>query len=262
MKSGTTDANGQLSFDVTDNDADTLDADVLYRIVETKAPDRYTLDKTPHYVLFYDEESNESFDDAYQKATGGTGDLSVAVDGQTETVQKSTVANGVDTDVLVLNIRNVYNELTVRKLWMDSSTNRPLAAEEIPLQSIEVQLCRYTEGQTAADAKVADTRTLTAGDDWTYTWAGENEIPSQDENGNKYYYFVKEVTTGLWNVKDRNNNGVQTGEITLFNYVYTGYELPSTGGSGTAPFTAAGGALMALALVVGAALTLKKRKTH
>lgn len=263
VKSGTTDATGQLSFDVTDNDADTLDADVLYRIVETKAPDRYTLDKTPHYVLFYDEDSNEDFEKAYKTATGETGDLSVAVDGQTETVQKSTVVYGVDTDVLVLNIRNVYNELTVRKLWMDSSTNRPLAAEEIPLQSIEVQLCRYTEGQTAADAKVADTRTLTAGDDWTYTWVGENEIPSQDENGNKYYYFVKEVTTGLWNVKDRNNNGVQTGEITLFNYVYTaGYELPSTGGSGTAPFAAAGGALMVLALVVGAALTLKKRKIH
>ena len=262
VKSGMTDTNGQLSFDVTDNDADTLDADILYRIVETKAPDRYTLDKTPHYVLFYDEESNESFDDAYQKATGGTGDLSVAVDGQTETVQKSTVANGVDTDVLVLNIRNVYNELTVRKLWMDSSTNRPLAAEEIPLLPIEVQLCRYTEGQTAADAEPVGTQMLTADNSWTYTWAGENEIPSQDKNGNKYYYFVKEVTTGLWNVKDRNNNGVQTGEITLFNYVYTGYELPSTGGSGTAPFAAAGGALMALALVVGAALTLKKRKTH
>ena len=131
-----------------------------------------------------------------------------------------------------------------------------------PVLSIVVQLCRYTEGQTAADAKVADNRTLTAGDDWTYTWAGENEIPSQDENGNKYYYFVKEVTTGLWNVKDRNNNGVQTGEITLFNYVYTGYELPSTGGSGTAPFAAAGGALMALSLIGGAVLVLKKRKTH
>ena len=211
----------------------------------------------------YDKDSNEDFEKAYETATGETGDLSVAVDGQTETVQKSTVVYGVDTDVLVLNIRNVYNELTVRKLWMDSSTNRPLAAEEIPLLSIEVQLCRYTEGQTAADAKVADNRTLTAGDDWTYTWAGENEIPSQDENGNKYYYFVKEVTTGLWNVKDRNNNGVQTGEIILFNYVYTGYELPSTGGgSGTAPFAAAGGALMALSLIGGAVLVLKKRKTH
>lgn len=63
-------------------------------------------------------------------------------------------------------------------------------------------------------------------------------------------------------MKDRNNNGVQTGEITLFNYVYTGYELPSTGGRGTAPFAAAGGALMALSLIGGAVLVLKKRKTH
>ena len=54
------------------------------------------------------------------------------------------------------------------------------------------------------------------------------------------------------------NNGVQTGNITVQNYVYTGYELPSTGGMGTAPFGVLGGALAAAA----ALLLARKRKQN
>ena len=46
------------------------------------------------------------------------------------------------------------------------------------------------------------------------------------------------------------------GNITVQNYVYTGYELPSTGGMGTAPFGVLGGALAAAA----ALLLVRKRK--
>ena len=67
---------------------------------------------------------------------------------------------------------------------------------------------------------------------------------------------MEEETTGNWNVYI-DNNGVQTGNITVQNYVYTGYELPSTGGMGTVPFAAVGGML-----TVGAALLLAKRKKH
>lgn len=42
---------------------------------------------------------------------------------------------------------------------------------------------------------------------------------------------MEEETTGNWNVYI-DNNGVQTGNITVQNYVYTGYELPSTGRHG------------------------------
>ena len=70
-------------------------------------------------------------------------------------------------------------------------------------------------------------------------------------------YLVEEETTGNWNVYI-DNNGVQTGNITVQNYVYTGYELPSTGGMGTAPFGVLGGALAAAA----ALLLVRKRKQN
>lgn len=78
-----------------------------------------------------------------------------------------------------------------------------------------------------------------------------------DENRKAYHYLVEETTTGNWNVYI-SNNGVQTGNITVQNYVYTGYELPSTGGMGTAPFGVLGGALAAAA----ALLLVRKRKQN
>lgn len=71
------------------------------------------------------------------------------------------------------------------------------------------------------------------------------------------YYMVEETTTGCWTLETNNNNGIQTGKIYLRNYVYSSYELPSTGGMGTVPFAAVGGML-----TVGAALLLAKRKKH
>ena len=91
---------------------------------------------------------------------------------------------------------------------------------------------------------------------WTWSESG-TDLPLKDPvSGKAYHYLVEEVTTGNWNVYI-DNNGVQTGNITVQNYVYTGYELPSTGGMGTVPFAAVGGML-----TVGAALLLAKRKKH
>mgnify|MGYP004654996219 CR=1 FL=1 len=90
-----------------------------------------------------------------------------------------------------------------------------------------------------------------AANGWSYTWAGEGQILAKDAQGNPYYYIVKEATTGAWDVDIRNNEGIQTGKIFITNTVYPGYELPSTGGRGTAPFVLAGGIM-----VLGAALLL------
>ena len=79
----------------------------------------------------------------------------------------------------------------------------------------------------------------------------------KDEKGKAYHYLVEETTTGNWNVYI-DNNDVQTGNITVQNYVYTGYELPSTGGMGTAPFGVLGGALA----VAAALLLVRKRKQN
>ena len=246
--SGTTDANGELTFSITSADQ-TLSPNVLYRLTETKAPDNYILDSTPKYLFFYEKDADAK--DAFQNALGE----SITDNGQTVTVDN--VIFGCSTNTTQLTVKNTYNRLTVQKYWLSAADGRPLAEADIPVKSIQVDLYRYTEGETAQDAVLVDTQNLNKDNGWSFTWSGESKIPAADEKGKKYCYLVKEVTTGNWVTEINNNNGIQTGKIFITNKVYSGYVLPSTGGMGTVPFAAVGGML-----TVGAALLLAKRKKH
>lgn len=247
--SGTTDANGELTFSITSAEQ-TLSPNVLYRLTETKAPDNYILDSTPKYLFFYEKGADAK--EAFKTALGDT-----PITDHDKTVTVDDVTFGCSTNTTQLTIKNTYNQLSVYKYWQSAADGKPLANADIPVDSIQVQLYCYTEGQTAANAALVDTRELNKDNSWSYTWAGENQIPAADEKGKKYCYFVKEVTTGNWVTEINNNNGIQTGKIFITNKVYSGYVLPSTGGMGTVPFAAVGGML-----TVGAALLLAKRKKH
>ena len=247
--SGTTDANGELTFSITSAEQ-TLSPNVLYRLTETKAPDNYILDSTPKYLFFYEKGTDPK--EAFKTALGSE---SITDNGQTVTVDNVTF--GCSTNTTQLTVRNTYNQLTVKKYWLSAVDGKPLADADIPVNSIQVDLYRYTEGETAQNAVPVNTQYLNKGNGWSFTWSGESQIPAADENGKKYYYLVKEVATGNWVTEINNNNGIQTGKIFITNKVYSGYVLPSTGGMGTVPFAAVGGML-----TVGAALLLAKRKKH
>ena len=249
----TTDKNGQASLAVLDSKtASCLKPDVLYKLVETEAPTDYQLDATPHYLLFRKNASAESAEKAFATATGvaeGTTILTV----NDETVDlNSNVQVGSDAGTTTAEYSNVYSKLTVRKLWLDQDTKQPVKPA---VDSIHIKVWRYTD-DPANNKTLFDEADLTARNDWTWSKSG-NDLPLTDENGNAYHYLVEEETTGNWNVYI-DNNGVQTGNITVQNYVYTGYELPSTGGMGTAPFGVLGGALAAAA----ALLLVRKRKQN
>ena len=246
---GTTDANGELTFSIT-SAKQTLSPNVLYRLTETKAPDNYILDSTPKYLFFYEKGADPK--EAFKTALGDT-----PITDHDKTVTVDDVTFGCSTNTTQLTVRNTYNRLTVKKYWLSAADGRPLAEADIPVKSIQVELYRYTEGQTAQDAVLMDTQNLNKDNGWSFTWSGENQIPAADEKSKKYCYFVKEVTTGNWVTEITNNNGIQTGKIFITNKVYSGYVLPSTGGMGTMPFAAVGGML-----TVGAALLLAKRKKH
>ena len=246
--SGTTGANGELTFSITSAEQ-TLSPNVLYRLTETKAPTNYNLDSTPKYLFFYEKDSNPK--EAFQNALGE----SITDNGQTVTVDN--VIFGCSTNTTQLTVKNTYNRLTVQKYWLSAADGKPLAEADIPVKSIQVELYRYTEGETAQNAVLVDTQNLNKENGWSFTWSGESKIPAADENGKKCYYLVKEVATGNWVTEINNNNGIQTGKIFITNKVYSGYVLPSTGGMGTVPFAAVGGML-----TVGAALLLAKRKKH
>lgn len=248
----TTDENGQASLAVLNSEtASCLKPDVLYKLVETKAPTDYQLDATPHYLLFRNNASAENEQQAFAKATGvaeGTTILTV----NDETVDlNSNVQVGSDAGTTTAEYSNVYSNLTVRKFWLDADTRQPV---EPAVDSIRIKVWQYTDNDK--DRTLFAEADLTA-PAWTWSKSG-TDLPLTDPvSGKAYHYLVEEVTTGNWNVYI-DNNGVQTGNITVQNYVYTGYELPSTGGMGTAPFGVLGGALAAAA----ALLLVRKRKQN
>lgn len=248
----TTDENGQASLAVLDSEtASCLKPDVLYKLVETKAPTDYQLDATPHYLLFRKNASAENEQKAFANATGvaeGTTILTV----NDETVDlNSNVQVGSDAGTTTAEYSNVYSNLTVSKLWLDQDTKKPV---EPAVDSIHIKVWQYTDNDK--DRTLFAEADLTA-PAWTWSESG-TDLPLKDPvSGKAYHYLVEEVTTGNWNVYI-DNNGVQTGNITVQNYVYTGYELPSTGGMGTAPFGVLGGALAAAA----ALLLVRKRKQN
>lgn len=248
----TTDENGQASLAVLDSEtASCLKPDVLYKLVETKAPTDYQLDATPHYLLFRKNASAENEQQAFAKATGqADGTTTLTVDGETVDLNRN-VQVGSDAGTTTAEYSNVYSNLTVSKLWLDQDTKQPVKPA---VDSIHIKVWRYTDNDK--DRTFFDEATLNETNHWTATWSGD-KLPLTDEKGNVYHYLVEEVTTGNWNVYI-DNNGVQTGNITVQNYVYTGYELPSTGGMGTAPFGVLGGALAAAA----ALLLVRKRKQN
>ena len=241
----TTDEKGQVSLTVLENGGpQTLKPDVLYKIVETRAPQNYQMDKTPHYVLFH--KSNETPQTAFDTATG----KETVID-EGKTIQFDDVQVGNAAQTTTARYTNRYSNLTVSKLWLDADTRQPV---EPAVDSIHIKVWQYTDNDK--DRTLFAEADLTADNNWTWSKSGD-ELPLKDENGNAYHYLVEETTTGNWNVYI-DNNGVQTGNITVQNYVYTGYELPSTGGMGTAPFGVLGGALAAAA----ALLLARKRKQN
>lgn len=249
----TTDENGQASLAVLDSKtASCLKPDVLYKLVETKAPTDYQLDATPHYLLFRKNASAENEQKAFANATGvAEGTTILTVNDETVDLNRN-VQVGSDAGTTTAEYSNVYSKLTVSKLWLDQDTKQPV---EPAVDSIHIKVWRYTD-DPAYKTPFAEAD-LTADNNWTKTWSG-NDLPLKDPvSGKAYHYLVEEVTTGNWNVYI-DNNGVQTGNITVQNYVYTGYELPSTGGMGTAPFGVLGGALAAAA----ALLLVRKRKQN
>lgn len=239
----TTNEKGQVSLTVLENGSEqTLKPDLLYKIVETKAPQNYQKDDTPHYVLFH--KSNETPQTAFDTATG----KETVID-EGKTIQFDDVQVGSAAQTTTAQYTNRYSNLTVSKLWLDADTRQPV---EPAVNSIHIKVWQYTDN--AEKKTLFAEADLTADNNWTWSESGD-KLPLTDAQGNAYHYLVEEETTGNWNVYI-SNNGVQTGNITVQNYVYTGYELPSTGGMGTAPFGVLGGALAAAA----ALLLVRKRK--
>lgn len=248
-----TDNSGQIHFSLaTAESHDTSSAQLLcstlYRIVETKQPDGYALSQSPIYLL-WGAQPNTTADDAFKAATGGTtwvndpdyyrgfgsGNVTYLARGESSAVY----------------VPNTANSITVAKHWLDTDGKTELAPDKVnSTYTATVELWRkgYKDGSQTSDTKV-DTFTLDSSNNWSHSW---KDLPLVDPNNSSitYKYYVKETACSGTFKYDLNNTGITGGTILLYNQVPEddGYELPSTGGTGTLPYTAVGGTMMLSAL--------------
>lgn len=157
-----------------------VNADTLYKLVETKTADNYILDDTPHYFVMLSK--NATADDVYRTFTGS------AVAG----VEKSDikfVSAGETTGVL--KVENEARKIKVEKVWKDAD-GKLMAA---PQDSITVTLQRKVGGavDSTVDSTFNETLKLTQGNGWKVTYPDTGSLPETDRSGNLYYYFVTET---------------------------------------------------------------------
>ena len=234
------DAKGTLTFYFASTDG--LQENTLYRLTEVTAPAGYSKASAPYYFIYqasgYDEAT------AYNAAVGSYASNSAAGVPESNTVL--FCANGKASELFV---PNTANSLTIIKHWRDKDNNT-LTAAQAKLDEVEVYLYCYktSEGKdTATLYPHQNTVTLEKSKDWTAT------VPIADEYLNDYTFYIKEKdgNSSRFTVVYDQPEGVTVGNTLTFTNTETDnadYELPSTGGSGTLPYTAVGGTMMLSAL--------------
>lgn len=249
-----TNSSGQINFGLLDSSAtaettDTSSAQLLcstlYRIVETDAPTGYALSKSPIYLL-WGAFSNTKRADAFNAATGESSIHDASeYDKWLDCNNVTYLARG---DISAVYVPNTANSITVAKHWLDTDGKTELALDKVnSTYTATVELWRKGGSQTS-DTKV-ESVTLDSSNNWSHSW---KDLPLVDPNNSSitYKYYVKETACSGTFKYDLNNTGITGGTILLYNQVPEddGYELPSTGGAGTLPYTAVGGTMMLSAL--------------
>lgn len=252
-----TNSSGQINFGLLDSSAtaettDTSSAQLLcstlYRIVETDAPTGYALSKSPIYLL-WGAFSNTKRADAFNAATGESSIHDASeYDKWLDCNNVTYLARG---DISAVYVPNTANSITVAKHWLDTDGKTELALDKVNstyTATVELRRKSYQYGSQKSDDLVK-TVTLDNSNNWSYSW---NNLPLTDpaDSSITYKYYVKETACSGTFKYDLNNTGITGGTILLYNQVPEddGYELPSTGGTGTLPYTAVGGTMMLSAL--------------
>lgn len=234
------DANGTLTFYFATTDG--LKENTLYRLTEVTAPAGYSKASAPYYFIYQASGFDEAA--AYNAAVGSYASNSAAGVPESNTVL--FCANGKASELFV---PNTANSLTIIKHWRDKDNNT-LTAAQAKLDEVEVYLYCYKTSVGESTVKPytpQPTVTLRKSENWTAI------VPIADEYLNDYTFYIKEKdgNSSRFTVVYDQPEGVTVGNTLTFTNTETDnadYELPSTGGSGTLPYTAVGGTMMLSAL--------------
>lgn len=233
----TTDKNGEITLYLGHNLKDdhsgdhfSIEPDKLYKLVETQAPAGYkmgTPDETTVYVIFANSDNAETAAEAWKNTAHPKG------------LDQSKVVIVTGGQQKNYSVKNTRTWLTIQKFWLDKDGHTVSGPDE----DVTVYLYRYHNGSSKDSAQYVNTITLKKKDKWTYVYKHVDD---------DFFYYIEEASTGgKYDVtySDSNTTGVEKGGLlTLTNKEIVGYELPSTGGTGTLPYTAVGGTMMLTAL--------------
>lgn len=164
-----------------------LTTNSLYKLVEVTPPTGYVKNDNPIYFTYGTYAGNYP-------------------DGVTSTTVNKIIDNG---NLNVTNFRKT--QITVNKIW-DSGDHSN--------DSVKVKLYRSTKHVTIgfpSDEDMVEVNTdevieINASKNWTYTWS---DLPTGDDKGNAYYYYVKEISYTVGGTE----NTVGTGDYSTY---YTG----------------------------------------
>lgn len=233
------DANGTLTFYFATTDG--LKENTLYRLTETKAPAGYSKASAPYYFIYqasgYDEAA------AYNAAVNGHSGEDIP------TQNAANLLYCAHNKASELFVPNTADSLTIIKHWRDKDNNT-LTAEQAKLDEVTVDLYCYRTNEDKSTAKLYEpqsTVTLRKSEDWTAT------VPIDPAYLDGYTFYIKEKdgNSSRFTVVYDQPEGVTVGNTLTFTNTETDnadYELPSTGGTGTLPYTAVGGTMMLSAL--------------
>ena len=209
-----------------------IQPDTLYKLFETDAPAGYekgTEAETTVYVIFANSSKAETADVAWN-ATAKPADL-----------KKDDVVIVTGGQQKNYSVKNTRTWLTIQKFWQDED-GRTIPGDNAPETEVTVYLYRKDKDGNK-DSTFKETIKLNNNNKWTYVY--EDVVDG-------YFYYIEEASTGdKYEVtySESNKTGVENGGLlTLTNKKIVSYELPSTGGAGTLPYTAVGGTMMLSAL--------------
>lgn len=233
------DANGTLTFYFAQ--ADGLKENTLYRLTEVKAPAGYSKASAPYYFIYQAQGSDEA--EAYNAAVNGHSGEDIP------TQNAANLLYCAHNKASELFVPNTADSLTIIKHWRDKDNNT-LTAEQAKLDEVTVDLYCYRTNEDKSTAKLYEpqsTVTLRKSEDWTAT------VPIDPAylDGYTFYIVEKNVNESRFTVVYDQPLGVTVGNTLTFTNTETenaDYELPSTGGTGTLPYTAVGGTMMLSAL--------------
>lgn len=237
-----TDKNGEIVLHLGDNLKDdqsggyfNIQTDMLYRLVETAPPAGHkmgTPDETTVYVIFAKTEGQTADEawDATEKPVG---------------LDRSKVVIVTDGQQKNYTVKNTRTWLTIQKFWQDKD-GKSISGDKAPESEVTVHLRRYSKtggSKENPDSNFDKPIILSKDNKWTFVY--------KDVKDDFFYYIEEASTGGKYDVtySESNTKGVENGGLlTLTNKEIVGYELPSTGGTGTLPYTAVGGTMMLSAL--------------